>query len=214
MREKLILIFSTTTAILLHPFAFGATLTDTWAETKRAARYAFEGGIFAFFVYQLALKNLGAESFFADLPFAGELVAAVIVASVVFSAIAVHPIARAFSSKPATIHASLAVLLYWSGFCIFVLLPIIALIIFVLSAGADVLSLPQSVVVASSVALLFVAFGIYGFGALASWLGHAYAMSPFMGGLAFLFGYAASFVFASALMAAFQSVIGLTSHLT
>jgi hypothetical protein len=207
LRNKIVLILSVTWNILRHPFRFGKQIADDISETKRAGRYLFEGGIFAFAVYQFVLKRAEVENFLIELPFAEELFAAFLLASVLLTSLMTHYVAKLLSSKTPSIHASLARFLYWSGFCFFVMLPVVGLVIFALQGNPNDLGISPTVIAVCAASILVPLIAVYYIGTISSWIGHAYGMTPTMGGVAILFSYALSSAAAMGLLALINSVI-------
>ena len=205
--DKYITILKITKQIIRHPFAFGETIEDKLATSKQAARYLVEGVIFSLAIFQLVITGQGEKFALLDLPFAGEIIGAVMVGSVLLTGLATHPFARLFSPAQTSIHGSFAAFLYWSGFCLFVIPPIAALLII----GFKWLLSSVSLAVPWQLLLFALTFGplfiIYYLGTIASWIGQTYKISTSMGGLAILFGYALSMVLAGGLFAAYTALI-------
>ncbi len=200
------MIVSVTWNILRHPFAFGKQITDSSDETKRAGRYLFEAGLFGFAIYQLALKRVGIENFIAELPFAGELFAGFLLVSTLITGVATHYVSKLLSSKDPSIHAGLSIFLYWSGFCIFVMLPIVGLVILALQLSANELDISPAVMTVCTAGVLIPLIAVYYIGSLSNWVGNANGMTATMGGLAVLFSYALSSAAVMGLLALFYSV--------
>ena len=190
--NKYFMIYRVTKSILLGPFAFGETIGDTAADTKRATRYLGEGVIFCFAIYQVIASYQETANFMTELPFAGEILAAGLIGTVMLTGLFTHPVASFFSGNSRAIHASLTSFLYWTGFSIFVMWPIIALII--IGSTTILASLPIN-----PGWLLWIMMGflvpfilVYYVGTLSSWIGSAYGMETMMGGLAIMFSYTIS----------------------
>ena len=207
LRKKIILIFSVTWNILRYPFGFGRQITDDASETRRAGRYLFEAGIFAFAIYQFALKRIGVESFLAELPFAGEIFAAFLLASVLLTGLTTHYVGKLFSSKQPSIHASLSCFFYWSGFSFFVMLPVVGLVIFALQWGAGAFGIAPAIMAALTASILILLIAIYFVGTISSWIGSAYGMTPLMSGFVILLSYTLASLVSFAVLAFKNSVM-------
>ena len=209
--HKYVTIYRITKAIVLNPFGFGQTIEDTIAETKRAAKYLIEGVIFAVAIFQILTAGQKADLPFLDLPFAGELLAALMVGSVLLTGLTTHPFAKMFSNTPTTMHGSFAAFLYWTGFCLFVV-PALGLVLYF---GAKVLfSLISVTSLIKSILLLLIMVPlllVYYLGTISGWIGRVYNIEPMMGGLAIIFGYALNMILAGSIFTLLSAIVGFTS---
>lgn len=187
--DKYLLIFGTTWHILREPLAFGQTLTGDPAETKRAMKYLGEGVILFYGLFQLA--NMGSETELplSSIPFSGEILAAVMIVSVLLTALFTHPVALWFSGNPTSIHGSLAPFLYWSGFCLFVM-PI-AFTALIISARwlFDTLNFSEDMMLLTFMVLSVPPFFVYYIGTISTWIGNTYRMEPLLGGISVFIAY-------------------------
>ncbi len=205
--DKYILILRITRDIVVHPFAFGSTFQDSVDETKRAARYMFEGVIFAVAIFQLSIPRMETEMALLDLPFAGEIIGGVMVISVLLTGLTTHPMARLFSDSDTTWHGRFASFLYWTGFCLLVL-PALFVILAIawqwLFQLIDVSSTAKTLILFAIMAPVLI---IYYMGTIVSWISRQYKLTAFMAVLAILFGYSLSMVLSGAAFAAYTSIV-------
>ena len=205
--DKYILILNTTKHILLHPFSFADSFEDTIEDTKRAARYLFEGLVFAIAIIQFLIKGLDTAIPVLYLPFGGEIIAGIFVLAVLFTGLTTHPMAKLFSEASTSIHGSFASFLYWTGFCLFVL----PALFFVLITGINWLtsiaglsgSLNYWLLFAVGIPVLIIYYG----GTIVSWIAHQYRFSKPMAVLAILFGYTLSSIVSGPLIFIFSNML-------
>lgn len=190
--DKYLLIITTTKDILLDPFGFADQIQDNSEGTKRAATYLGEGVILAFLIFQFANRNNGTRNAFSDLPMPAEILAAVMIAATMMAGLITHPVARWMSGSSTSVHASLSSYLYWTGFALFAVTPIFAVLIVVtqwLFAALDIGDSAQMfIVLAIAVPMIFV----YYIGTISTWIGKSYDMEPLQGAAAVAIAYAAS----------------------
>ncbi len=188
--HKYVVIATTTKSILLDPFGFGATIGDTVDDTKRAALYLFEGFVFFYALYTALVTVPGEDLPLDGLPFSGETLAAILVASTALTGLMTHPLARLFSSRRTSVHGSLACFLYWGGFCLFVIPPVFAILITGGQWLFDALSLPDDFRLLIMMALLVPFLFVYYVGTICTWIGHVYDIEPVAAGIAIACSYA------------------------
>lgn len=188
--RKYVVIATTTWNILTDPFGFGRTIGDTVEDTKRAAFYLFEVVVFFYAVYAALLAGPEPASAFSDLPFSGEILGAVLVASTLLTGLMVHPFARWFSSRPTSFHGSLACFLFWGAFCLFVIPPVFAVLILGAQRLFGVLSLSEDARLLIMMAVMVPVFFIYYVGTICSWIGRVYGIEPVIAGIAIACSYA------------------------
>jgi hypothetical protein len=187
--EKYIVIATTTWNILTDPFEFGRTISDSVDDAKRAALYLFEGFVFFYAVYTALLAGPGEELPFSDLPFSGEILAAILVASTALTALIAHPLVRLFSSRETAVYGSLACFLYWGGFCLFVLPPIFAVLILGAQWLFGVLDLTEGIRMLIMMAIMVPVLFVYYVGTICSWIGRVYDIEPVVAGIAIACSY-------------------------
>ena len=186
--HKYVVIATTTKSILLDPFGFGSTIGDTIDDTKRAALYLFEGFVFFYALYMLFAES-GPDLPFSNLPFSGEILAAVLVASTALTALIAHPLARMFSSRHTSVHGSLACFFYWGGYCLFVIPPLFAILIMGAQWLFGVLSLPEDVRLLIMMVVMVPILFVYYVGTICSWIGRVYDIEPVVAGIAIAISY-------------------------
>ena len=208
--NKYFLIFTITKDIVLHPFEFGSTIRDTMEETKRAALYVGEGMVLFYAVFQLLIAGQETDLPLSNLPFAGEIIAAGMIASAMLTGFITHPVASFFSSRSNSVHGSLASFLYWTGCCMFVIPPVFTVVIMGSQWLFGLLELAEDwkllIVMAVMVPIVFV----YYIGTISSWIGTVYDIEPFMGGIAIACSYALFMGAATALTAVISFATGYT----
>ncbi|MBU2582914.1 MAG: hypothetical protein KJ622_14475 [Alphaproteobacteria bacterium] len=206
--DKYALILTTTKHIVLNPFEFGETIGDSPADSKRAAVYLGEGAIFFYSLFQLSNFGSTSDLPYADAPFAGEIIAAVLIFSAVVMALVTHPIARWFSDGNTTLHASLASFLYWSGFCLFIIPPFMVALI----TGSQWLfaSLPygENIRFFSFMAVGVPFMFVYYIGTISNWIGSTYKIEPIMGGISVALAYVVSSGIGATLAAVASLAVG------
>ena len=199
--NKYLVILTTTKDILLHPFAFGSTIHDSIEDTKRAAVYLGEGVVFFYAIYSALNAGYGPDLPLSNLPFAGEILAAAMIASAMLTGLITHPIANFFSSRSNSVYGSLACFLYWSGFCLFVIPPVFAVLIVGAQGLFGILNLAEDLKLLIMMAIMVPVVFVYYMGTISSWIGSVYGIEPFMGGIAVACSYALFMGVGSALAA-------------
>lgn len=208
--NKYRIIFTITKDIVLHPIEFGSTIRDSKEETKRAALYVGEGVVLFYAVYQVLIAGQETDLPLSNLPFAGEILAAGLIASAMLTGLVTHPVANFFSSRSNSVHGSLASFLYWTGFCLFVIPPVFTVLIMGSQWLFGVLDLADDwkllIVMAVMVPIVFV----YYIGTISSWIGKVYDIEPVLGGIAIVCSYALSMGVAAAVTAVVSFATGHT----
>jgi len=187
--DKYIVIATTTWNILRDPFGFASTIGDTIDDAKGAALYLFEGVVFFYAVYTALLVGPGEELPFSELPFSGEILAAILVTSTALTALITHPLVRLFSSRETALYGSLTCFLYWGGFCLFVIPPVFAVLILGAQWLFGVLDLSEGIRMLIMMAIMVPVLFVYYVGTICSWIGRVYDIEPVVAGIAIACSY-------------------------
>lgn len=207
--SKYFLIFSTTRDILAHPFSFGQRIDGSVQELRRAATYLGEG----FLLFYSLIKTIswleGQEAASEAIPFADEILALALVAGTAFTGMISHPFIRAFTGGNGSLYGTLTCFFYWSGFCIFVIPPIFAILLTGMDAVAGGGNLSENmqffIVLFIGTPFMFV----YYLGTICNWLAHVHQTEPIFAGLALIGAYLISSGVVALIGAGVKAVLGV-----
>lgn len=179
----------------MNPFTFGDALEDSQEEMKRGILYLGEGIIFFYAIWTLIAKSsLNGKSQLPDIPFAGELIAALLIFSAAFAGALTHYVARWFSTENVSVYGSIACFLYWVAFGMFVIPPVFAGFF----TGGDyvmkALNFSEDMKLFSTMAICVPVLFVYYVGTISSWIGRMHNMEPILGGISILIAYVIYFV--------------------